>query len=316
MGDEPNISKISFEEIQEFQWLNLFDIPSSEDGTVIILTYDPATRVFSVAEVNLGTSVINLTQESTLLYNITTATDDLPVERGYVFKKGETVTEVLQRLASPIFNAKVTLSSTNNVSGITSDNTLLVEIATPSQITFSHVYEKRQAGNEAAGTDLYYLDNVAATNPKTLTYNTITSGEFKIKVTSESNTSFDASDVFDTMDVKSVYPIFHGVSAVDSKPNDFTAGSLVLADIVEDGEVELPISGETDAAYYWFGIHTSITPINWIGVYSNGTLQYSNEGLMLSNFNNKGTVIYKGFIYNVYMTKSKTLFEQNIKLNF
>jgi hypothetical protein len=316
MSNEPNISKISFEEIQEFQWLNLFDITSFAEGTVILLTYDPATRLFTTAELNINTGVINLTQDSTLQSNITTTTDKLPVESGYVFKLGESLTEVLQTLTNPIFNSKVTLSTTNSISGEQSSDTILVEIATSTQVTFSYEYEKRQGGALDPGTEVYYLNNSSVNNPTTITYSNLTSAELKIRVTNVANSSFGITQIYDTMSVKSVHPIFHGVSATDVKPSDFTSGTLVLADVVVDKEIELPIKGESTATYYWFGMHTSLTPINWIGVYSNGTLQYSNEGLMLSTFNNKGTITHKGHIYNIYMTKSKTLFEQNIKINF
>jgi hypothetical protein len=316
MSNDPNIIRVSFEEIQEFHKLNLFDVLPTVDGSVLILTYDPATRLFSISTINLGSSVINLTQNATLATNVTTQTDGLPVERGFIFEKDSSLTEVLQLLTNPIFNAEAILEVTNTLTGVPYKETLLVEIATSTQLSFAYEYNKRQGGNLVAASDLYYLDNVAIANPSSVTYNSLTTGELKIKVVSEVNASFPASDIYDTVDLKVVYPIIYGTSAVDVKPSDFTTGTVLLADLATDPSIELPIKGEAASIYYWFGIQASSIPINWIGVYSNGTLQYSNEGLVSNNFNNKGTVIHKGHTYNVYMTKNKTLFEQNIKLNF
>lgn len=316
MDNEANIVRVSFEEIQEFHKLDLFNIVAKPDGSVLLLTYDPATRLFSVAEVNLDTGVINLIQQSVLATDITAVTDDLSVESGFVFKKGKTLTEVVQLLANPIFNAKATLTGTNSASGKSFTENILMEIATPSQIVLQYEYEKRQGGDLVLGSESYYIDNAGISNTITITSNIIEESEFKVTMESEGNASFDASTITDTIALKVVYPVIFGTSETKIKPNDFTGGEVELADIEKEGSVLLPIAGQTTPTYFWFALQTSLVPINWIGIYSNGNPQYSNEGLVNSNFSNMGTVVHKGHNYNVFMTTNKTIFEQNIKINF
>lgn len=323
MSDESsNIARISFEEIQEFEHLNLFEIPPAVGNKSTLLLYDTVTKTFSVGELDIDANVISIIQQSSLVTNVTIKTDDLPTERGYVFYKGQSLTDIMQILAKPTFDGKVTVKGINKTFDATetdwSYEQVIVEIAAQTDIEISNDYEQNQAGSISGAQ--YYIDTSTPITPApniTVTLSTEDTRTVLLEAITADSTTYTGKAIYGSLVIKPVYPSFYGVSDTGNKPGSFTTANstMMLVDTIAEEPLNIPIKNNVNQ-YYWFAVSTKVNPFNWIGVYDNGHLAYSKEGLVETTFENLGNTVHRGNTYNVFMTPDKTIFDTNIKINF
>jgi hypothetical protein len=304
----PNIERISFEEIQEFKDLDLFHlVPENNEYLVVLLAYDAVTKKFGTALLDTnpesGLDIV-VNNNSSLTSDIIVETDLMSVPEGYIFTAGTDLTEVMQLLANPPVEPIVTLNTPFD----------LYEVNVAQNIPLSYVYTQNAGGTLDVGSLAYYNGVTGIGNPYPITFTQAGPVNLNLLIDMDASTYYTARKLKGEKIIKAVYPIFNGVTGNNAET--VILDTPLLRDL-DSGEVILDTDNMvvTNTAYYWFAIHRSLDPVQWVTM-DRGHESIMNGGPIDSLFTLADSITYKNNIYNVYMTDHETVFSDKLKIKF
>jgi hypothetical protein len=300
-GENSNIERITFEQIQEFKDLNLSEIEAVENEyMIVLLSYDTVTKKFGTALMNTssGSGGVSSNTQSVLLSNVEVKTDDLSISRGYVFKKGIDMTSVVKLLSEPPVKSVLSLNASR----------VLFQVNTSHALTLSYTYTINGGGLLDETTVSYLEGSTSILAASDVFFSSPKEIEFKVSGNMGGNDLFFAEKLYGTINAKAIYPVFSGKGAS-------TLTDAILVDISTDREMVLDYA--TPVAYlttYWFALHTSINPKSWVELDSSGNELASNGGTIDSLFEVSLPITYKNNSYLIYSTTHETSFTGDVKI--
>lgn len=307
MAENANIERIHFEQIQEFKDLDLYALsPGENPEEMILLAYDPVIRKFvpAILDTDPNSGGVTVLNDAKLSRDIVVQTDKLPVPRGFIFKKDTEFTDFVELLCNPKEGPTLTL--------VVSPSLIEVNVATSVGLTYN--YTQRDGGVLDPATLQYFRETVAATNGEDTTITSEKTVGYSMFIDMNESDDFEAENLTDTSSLRAVYPNFIGTSATGSAPGSLA--SPRLDDIKVDGELICELNQvSSDFTYYYFAVHTSNNPTDWVEIDDNGVEDFLNGGTIDTVFNNVGTVVYKNNNYAIWMSY-KTDWGKRIKIKF
>lgn len=311
----PNIERIYLEQVQEFRELDLYELAPPEAGKLILLAYDVPSSLFKTLEYDASggsNGSIIIDGSSKLERDIIVATDDLPNSRGFIFKKGLNLTEVLSLLCNPIVEGVLTTSAVPSI----------IEINTATTVVISYNYSQNGSGAPKTGVPsnpIYKRDGTVVQASETTVISVEKTLVYETSLLVEANATFPEEWKTATDTVKVVYPNFSdGNGASNGTPPALTHKEVTDA----RGKKYILVPFQTyngaigsGAQYYWFAVHQSFTPKDYAGVID-GQENPLNSGPIDALFNKQGTMVYAGNTYDIWMTNETIRFEELIKIKF
>lgn len=302
MSDNPNIQRISLEEIQELKDLNLFDLQAGANPyELVLMAYNPATGKFMTTTINTDPTsdgAISVTFASVLEKDVTVLTEKMSAEKGFIFKKDSTLQDVVSLLANPKTAPKVVIDEMGEFIEVNKDF--------PYSITYS--YAQNDGGESDSDTEGFMLDGGATVSTSSVKVTVETDVIFSALVDTAENDYYPATRLQGDKILKAVYPCFTGLGngpVVDDFINP------ILADIKGTSEIILSMPEASEGiSQYWFATHMSNSPKTWQNI-----IDTTEGGKIDSLFVYTKEVIYNGNIYKVYVTDA-TLFTEDIKIKF
>lgn len=308
MGNNANIERITFEEIQEFKDLDLFELTEGENPEeLILLAYDPALNKFvtAILDVNPSSGNITINNDAQLTRDITVITEDLPVAKGFVFKKDTDFTEFVQILCNPSKPSILVLSATPTI----------IEVNTATPILLSYAYTQNDGGVLDAATLEYFRETVATFSGESTTILTESTITYNIFIDMLLSDQYAAEKLTDADTIRAIYPHFIGIDGSGTTPGALVGPLLTDIKTLDYFYADFTALDE-GFTYYWFAVHTSNNPLSWAEVDSNGTEDFLNSGDLDTLFNYSGQITYKNNTYSVYMTNATDFNGGRIKIKF
>jgi hypothetical protein len=302
MSNNANIERITFEEIQEFKNLNLYELPAQANpANLMILIYDTNTKSFSSGVMDASGN-ITITTDAILTRNVTVNTDDLPVNRGHVFLQGTAFTDVIDVLCNPPTDSSLSKSL----------DVILIEWGVATARTISHVFTQgTETDGEDAGTIVYYKDNVvigSATDSTSITAESTVLYEVGVDTL---NTTLPIKSFREGINMRVIFPIFigQGFGPVATTPElqDLEIDRYIICDFPT-------IAGGFD--YYWFSVEQGKTPLRWAEIDAAGAETGINKGDISTLFEAAGSFQHNGNTMSSYRTVGKKIFALRIKIEF
>lgn len=307
MGDNANIERIHFEQIQEFRDLDLYSIdPSANPEENILIVYDPVIRKFvpAILDTDPTSGGVTVFNDAKLIRDVVVQTDKLPVPRGFVFKKDTEFTEFVELLCNPKEGPILTLNA----------SPALIEVNQATNVFLSYTYTQRDGGTLDTDTIEFFRETVATFDGEATTVTTERTVNYSMYVDMDASDDFEAEKLDDSDSIRAVYPNFIGTSVDGNAPGSLSGPRL--SDIKTDGTLIAELNQvSTDFTYYYFAVHTSNNPIEWVEIDDNGQEDFLNGGPIGTAFSNVGTVTFKNNSYSIWMS-AKTTWGKRIKIKF
>lgn len=310
------IQRVTFDEIEEFEALDIHDIPQETD-VVWSITYDPITGKFNMAKIYNGYQM--MINKAQLTKEFETRTDKLSVDRGFKFRKDWDLDRVVEALTDPATAPRLT----------TNTSIKLIEVAVSTSIDIYYTYTQNDGGMNQPSLATFYADDVQLAHS---VYVVARSSEATIKLTTNIVIDiaitpvprFDMTNMSANNYIKVIYPSFHGYKVVPGSGSraDVAEGDLTekqLDDITATKDVIFNFQAlhGTGALYYWFVVSSSHNPVSWVSIDSAGVEDGLNQGSISTLFEAQATTItYNGNSYTAYLTKQPTEFNNRVKIKF
>lgn len=307
MAENANIERIHFEQIQEFKDLDLYAlVPGENPEEMILLAYDPVIRKFvpAILDTNPNSGGVTVFNDAKLVRDVVVQTDKLPVPNGFIFKKDTEFTEFVELLCNPKEGSVLALLATP----------LLIEVNQATNIALNYTYTQRDGGTLDLATLTYFRETVATFDGEATTITSEKTVGYSMFVNMNASADFEAENLTSTDSIRAVYPNFIGVTSDGNAPGALT--NPRLDDIKVDGDLICELNEVSqDYTYYYFAVHTSNNPTDWVEIDSNGVEDFLNGGPIDTVFNNVGTVTFKNNTYAIWMSY-KTQWGKRIKIKF
>ncbi|MCK5788433.1 MAG: hypothetical protein KAH32_05520 [Chlamydiia bacterium] len=310
------IRRITFDEIKEFEALDVNRLPEEQD-TVWSIIFDPVADKFTMAKLYNGYEMTIV--KSILTKNFETRTDDLSVDRGFVFKKNWDLDDVVDALTFPVSGP--TLSIVSSV--------MLAEISVSTPVSLSSTYTKNGGGDLVAGSEEYYVDGVSLggggrTFNLQKTTETSTTVSVNVDIDISSDPKYDMTTMSTYTKILTIHPSFHGFKSPNGSGSfnpivetDFTRKQLDDIARTKDTIFNFTNIGGSGALYYWFAVGGIHTPISWVEIDSAGVEDGINQGAIDTLFNKQAVdITYLGNTFKVFVVKQPTEFINRIKIKF
>ena len=273
---------------------------------MILLAYDPVVRKFIPAILNtdLNSGGVTVLNEAKLIRDVTVQTDDLPVARGFIFKKDTEFTDFVELLCNPKEGPILTLTVTPNI----------IEVNQSTNINLSYSYTQRDGGTLDTNTLQYFRELAVTTSGEATTIATERTVNYSMFIDMVASDDFEAENLTDVTSLRAVYPNFIGTTVDGNVPGSLT--NPRLTDIKTTNSLICELNQvSTDFTYYYFAVHTSNNPIDWVEIDDNGNEDFLNGGPIATAFSNVGSVIFKNNTYSIWMS-AKTTWGARIKIKF
>jgi len=307
MSENANIERIHFEQIQEFKDLDLYALsPGENPEEMILLVYDPVVRKFipAILDTNPNSGGVIVNNQAKLLRDVVVQTDDLPLPSGYIFKKDIEFTEFVEILCNPKVGPVIVLTATP----------ALIEVNQATNVTLVYAYTQNDGGVLDVPTLQYFRETVATTSGEATTIITESTVNYSVFIDMIASDDFGAENLTDTDTIRAVYPNFINTSSDGNAPGTLT--NPRLADIKTDGSLICELNEvSSDFTYYYFAVHTSNNPTDWVEIDENEVEDFLNGGPIETAFTNVGSVTFKNNSYSIWMS-AKTTWGKRIKIKF
>lgn len=304
MSDNPNIERVSFEEIQEFKDLNLFNLPAvASPDNLIMLVYDTRTSSFLHAKIDaLGGGVVF--DEAKLTKDVTVNTEKLPVNSGYVFLQGTSFTDVLDILCNPPTDSTLTAAVDRDI--------IEYGIGVPRVLSYTF-----DMGTETGPIDVATVEYFrgATLLPSQTDSLAITSGDevvYTIKATAPAAGATPLKAFQSSVIMRVVIPTFIGLGQTAVPTNDKS-----LQDIKKDGYIICDFTDvSNDFDFYWFAVDHTFVPKRWAEIDEQGHETGTNKGGMDLLFEPANSFVYTTNTFFSYRTLDKKVLPLRIKIYF
>jgi hypothetical protein len=300
----PNIERVSFEEIQEFKNLDLHALPTAvAPDNLVMLIYDTNTRLFTHANIDtIADGDVNISTDALLETDITVNTDDLPVNRGHVFLQGTSFTDVINTLCNPPTDSSLAVTISETV----------IEWGVSTSRETAHVFTQgTETDGEDAGTIVYYKDNVVQGSAIDISAVNI-EGDVLYEVALDTLTNTLPLKAFRSGAImRVIFPVFIGNGASAS------ANGVLLKDIKKDGFIICDFPGlAAGFDHYWFAVEENNIPIHWAEIDAQGNETAINKGELSLLFEYTETFMHNGNNFFAYRTLNQKTLPLRIKIYF
>lgn len=318
MSYNPYIQRILAEQIQEFENLDLQDVPDSASATELnVLAYNPVTDRFFLYNYDpAGSGNVIINDNAKLQVSHTVNTDDLSTPRGFEFQKGWDLDAVVEALCNPPVLGSLSLAT----------SPYLVEINQATQVSLVYTWNQGSEGGVQLSTVEYFRGSLAiVTIPDTLTATVPGFVTYKVKFRVDDTPQFPSSIKEATSNVKVVHPFLIGAGANDTLASvtpleesdkqplwDIDTTNYLIASFDD----LIPSASPTPQNYYWFATEASKIPTEWRAVDAQGVEDPLNGGIIATAFSDIGNLAFKGVSYKVWMGIQPTFYSSRIKIKF
>lgn len=326
MSYNPYIERIQLEQIQEFSKLDLNELDPNDldlSGKLILLAYNPPTRLFDVVYYDPGSggSGGGLTiNQSTLTVDHIVNTDKLPVPRGFAFKAGWTIDEVVEALCNPPIPGVLSLTALPKLIEINEND------PTKNEVVLNYNFDAGSEGDEDLNTIEYFRGNTHITsNIDHLVSSTYGYVTYKVRFLTTGSGDYPPVLKEATDRVKVVYPFFIGagpsntlasIGQLDDARKQILHDIELTRSMVCNFNLIIPPATPTPQNYYWFAVQQSFTPKEWVAIDDAGIEDPFNRGPIETAFENIGNLSYRGVSYKIYMGTQVTFYFKRIKIKF
>ena len=309
---EPNIQRITFDQIDEFKALDTEKLARIAD-TQYIITYDPLIGKFVFSELYGGLNITNI--DATTDVDIVNNNPALGLIDKLVIPEDTSLTEFVHMLLNPSKKGTLTCSVSPE----------LVETGVSTIFTISYNYSQHSDGPMASVTYIADGNNIGA---NIFSYTFTSEESLAVGVSLKSSAGSLPADTFNCFtEIKGVYPEYYGSGGLAS---DFVtrptvtqtvlSTALNIIDARREFVIDYPSLGFEAANWPWFAIAVSRgLPKKWAGLVGNtGEAEDPlNFGTVVDSFDlMPGTVLDKhGVAYNIFQIKNVTQFAR-IKITF
>lgn len=320
MSYNPNIERILIEQIQEFKELDLQELDPNDpalDDKLILIAYNIATRNFFTFYYDLTEGSIIINNNAFLTKDFIVNTDELSTPRGFVFRSGWALDNIVDALCNPPTGPTLSLDA----------SPYLIEVNTSTSVTLQETYVQNSAGLVDSNVPSAYMrgslsiptniDALTITSPSTVTYS--------VTVRTLASPQYPVLNMIAEDTVKGIYPFLIGAGTgntivdigtlIDSQKQaleDIATTDYLIANFPSLVAPAQPAPKN----YYWFAVHQSFTPISWVAVDSGGNESTLNKGPIETGFSNIGNMVYKGNSFSIWMGIQDTFYASNIKIKF
>jgi len=320
MEYNPYIQRILVEQIQEFETLDLQNIDPNDpalDNKLVLIAYNIDTRKFFTFYYDLTSGSIVINYNSSLTRDYTVNTDALSTPRGFTFRTGWSLDNVVNALCNPPIPPVLSLTA----------DKYLIEVNQPTNVVLSYTYVQNSGGAVDGSFPVTYSRgsiNIPS-NVDSLTANNVGNIEYGVTLRTISSPQYPQMMMNATDDVKVIYPFLIGAGASNTLVG---IGSLdetqkqSLHDIsgthymIANFDSLVPSAQPLPQNNYWFAVHQSYTPTEWIAVDASGNESALNRGPIATGFSDIGNLTFKGNSYKIWMGIQPTYYSTRIKIKF